>query len=515
MAGNQSELFEEDLETLHAFANAARRNLDAFKTFLDRGTSHAVQCLDFGEHSAAVQLLCGGLWRGGKILVRTEYREALQALEEEQVYRKGAYVVGQPGIGKTYFLIYLLVERLREHKAVAFQLSSCPFYVLFTENVTVHSIQHSKPLRHSDVWGLSDSNSLIMTPAPAFLDLPNVRVVQATSPNRNRWKEWSKQYGAGRYVMKVWSIDEIEDLAVLLGLDVERMTACAKEWGGVPRTLLSFTTSDEGDFECEIQKAASNAVIACDDFIRAIESLAVDKSVPSSIFFIKPMEDNDGHVYRRRPVTYVPTPRIADELAVALRNKDKAIKIAFFRSMESHPTTRQSGGFIYENWFHSLFASGEVVECQWYITAGSVSLPDTLQTPTGMAPLTLDGLKFTMPPFYWVPPTSNFPGINSVLVTENEIFAIQITLSYDHTSPQVGLDHLRNLVLMDKKSLPWRVLVVGLEEEHVLSAIRKWAEKLTFGPPRSKTTIPVGWCVVDPTRRKIAYIGSDRTRYDP
>lgn len=40
-----------------------------------------------------------------------------------------------------------------------------------------------------------------------------VRVIQATSPEASRWKTWSKQMGASRYIMDIWSDEEVADLA--------------------------------------------------------------------------------------------------------------------------------------------------------------------------------------------------------------------------------------------------------------------------------------------------------------
>ena len=60
-----------------------------------------IEFIDLEGYPALRELFTGGLFKlyYYKILVREEYHTALQALETE-MYDTGAYVTGQPGIGK-------------------------------------------------------------------------------------------------------------------------------------------------------------------------------------------------------------------------------------------------------------------------------------------------------------------------------------------------------------------------------------------------------------------------------
>ncbi|KAH7886488.1 hypothetical protein F5I97DRAFT_1788978, partial [Phlebopus sp. FC_14] len=142
-----------------------------------------------------------------KFLVRKEYLLAMEAFDVG--YETGSVIIGQPGIGKTYFLIYALIERLLQGKPVAFQLDRHR-YALFAEaEVTLHDAARSRtPLWRSDLWALSDSNEITILPADAFQSTADIRIFQATSPAFKRWKGWSKQRNVGRFVMDVWSIEE-------------------------------------------------------------------------------------------------------------------------------------------------------------------------------------------------------------------------------------------------------------------------------------------------------------------
>lgn len=118
--------------------------------------------------------------------------------------------------GKTYFLAYALVHFLGRKQLVAMQLlDGDPFYLFFGATVTLHSVLHMAPFDNcSFVWALCDSNADIEIPANVFRRQPSkVRVIQATSPKKSRWKEWSKQTGASCYIMDIWTEQEVKSLA--------------------------------------------------------------------------------------------------------------------------------------------------------------------------------------------------------------------------------------------------------------------------------------------------------------
>lgn len=121
-------------------------------------------------------------------------------------------------IGKSCFIAYAVVERLRKKQPVAVQIlveSSDECYALFSEDgVKLYSGYAQEPLRfHKGIWALSDSNEGVTIPAFALRKTPDVHVFQTTSPKRERWKEWTKQRGIMRYIMNLWSDEEISALA--------------------------------------------------------------------------------------------------------------------------------------------------------------------------------------------------------------------------------------------------------------------------------------------------------------
>lgn len=217
-------------DLLSAFSHEAWGHSERF---LNKGTlpdAGDVEFVDLGEYLPSVRFcFCGTHF--DRILVRDEYRVALEALQQP----KDAYVTGQPGIGrycifeleldadsispgKTLFLVYLLVYFLGHKNAVAVQLpETAPRYAFFTDKgVTIHSECESGPMDHypGDMWALCDSNQTTRNPSCVFSHSQGrMRVIQTTPPESSRWKGWSKQTGARRYIMDIWSLKEIKTLA--------------------------------------------------------------------------------------------------------------------------------------------------------------------------------------------------------------------------------------------------------------------------------------------------------------
>lgn len=112
--------------------------------------------------------------------------------------------------------MYALVQFLGKKQPVALHhLGSLPYYFIFKENVACYSLGDDNPLfQYSPMWALSDSNADVKIPPPVFRsNAKRIRVIQTTSPNASRYKEWSKQYGASCYIMDLWTEEEVVSLA--------------------------------------------------------------------------------------------------------------------------------------------------------------------------------------------------------------------------------------------------------------------------------------------------------------
>ncbi|KAI9572496.1 hypothetical protein HD554DRAFT_1546856 [Boletus coccyginus] len=468
------------------------------------------QFIDLGAYFDAFQSFFAGVQLRDKLLVREEYRIALKALEED-TYKGGAYVVGQPGIGKTLFLVYFLVMRLGQKQPVALQfLNGRDFYALFKDNVEFHQLDDQDPLfEYPFLWALCDSNKSVTTPSEIFLNKRNhVRVILTTSPKPSRWKEWGKQAGASPYAMDVFSDEEVVHLAILLGLDVPRMTTLSRNWGNVPRALLKYIDAEDLSVEESYRQLAGRAVRNCGIMIDGGSQFDFPDDPPSSFYFLRPM-NNMGTIDRTRASIYVPTQTLCCLLAEALQDQNNHVELQFYHALSCNGGTRQAAGSIFETWFHRFLVTKRKIYCHWLAQdPGDDADLCTLSMPThtSLIPGTKAAPQSAIPPYYWAPLQTNFAGIDSALVLEDKIFVFQMTLSANHRSPIKGLRDLRKLLPYDLKDLPWRVVFVGPEEGPIEAVAKSWS-RLSF--PSENDFVPVGWSALDPAQGGVIYKESE------
>ncbi|KAF8120576.1 hypothetical protein EV363DRAFT_87913 [Boletus edulis] len=287
-----------------------------------------------------------------KILVRDEYRIAAQELQTAR-YHRGAYVTGQPGIGKSLFLVYLLVQLLRQGCKVAVHDSSHQYYVVFTfeELVAFYPLTYKTPLATGgSMWALSDSSLEHNGAPPAcfFASPKRIRLIQATSPEKQRWHEWSKQAKAECYVMDIWTAQEIANFATLLDHDVQRMVDLEKKWGGVPRILMTYLQKSDQQIENWYHHRAKVAIRKCQNMVQSIvdKSLSEGLEAPSQFYFCRPADYATSSIDRTEICATVPTHTICNILGRALQELSIAIRLEFFTALSQLSDTRQAAGFI-------------------------------------------------------------------------------------------------------------------------------------------------------------------------
>ncbi|KAF8551146.1 hypothetical protein OG21DRAFT_1487211 [Imleria badia] len=459
-----------------------------FKT-LDASSAGVIEFIELGEYFPVFRALFSGI--GNKD------------------YDCGAYIIGHPGIGKTFFLVYLIMHCLGQKQAVAFQLPSLipSVYAFFSkEGVSIQSLGDGRPMSDcpSFIWALCDA----AVPCPIFMGHPDrIRIIQTTAPKSSHYRSWSKQLDAEPFVMDVWSTEEIRKLAIMLNLDVECMTELATKWGGVPQTLLYVLTNPK-KAENKIRSAAKKAIRECDAMLVNAEPL----NLPDNVFyFIRPENTPGGTDHMMLPCVSVPTQTLRSLLAEALKRETRAIKLDFFRALSRPEGTHQIARDIYKSWLHSFLSSqGMKMQCEWLLTSGSTresTRTQNLQGTTAVISTTQDASAAWTPPFYWVPTTPNFPGIDSALISKKEIVAIRVVITDRHRSPpEMGLVELSNLLPGNLKSLSWKLLFVGMDNECGLKIIAKSFHKRKVSlTEESSVRVASGWSVVDPVQEDVIY----------
>ncbi len=166
----------------------------------------------------------------GQIYIRAYYERIYLALEN-QVAKK-VVLTGQPGAGKTYGLLFLLLKKLVKGEPVIFMPSTRG--ALYFSSTGVQSnkslvsfedfavfnqdIPPGNPLSSTSqpqVWALVNSDSGDGGPPPVCLTASPLVVVQATSPCLSRYKGWIKEKGGDVWYVERWTREEIFNASVL------------------------------------------------------------------------------------------------------------------------------------------------------------------------------------------------------------------------------------------------------------------------------------------------------------
>lgn len=110
--------------------------------------------------------------------------------------------------GKTMFLRFALAKALGIKQTVAFCLGSKTFE-LFAED-GVHTLEYSRDNIPANTLALCDSNTALTSPPVEFVDSSvGAYVIQATSPETTRWRDWTKYKTAAFWTMKPWLKSEL------------------------------------------------------------------------------------------------------------------------------------------------------------------------------------------------------------------------------------------------------------------------------------------------------------------
>lgn len=293
----------------------------------------------------------------------------------------------------------------------------------------------------------------------------------------------------------------------MLNLDVEHMTELATKWGGVPRRLLGFLTNAEMA-EYKIHCTAKSAVRECNAMLYKAESLDLPHN---AFYFIRPQKTPENICRMFPPWVSVLTQTLRSLLAEALEQEPHATKLDFFNALRRQYSeeTCQLAHDIYKSWLHSFISTqGMTMECEWLLTPGSHGSKTRMQnlqgTPTVISAIQ-DAPAAWTPPFYWIPTTRNFPGIDSALILKKEIVAIRVVLANRHHSPpETGLMELSNLLPDNMKGHAWKLLFVEMGDEYRINDIAKrYYRKIVS--PTNKSFVQVGRSVVDPVQNDVIY----------
>ncbi|KAK7025328.1 hypothetical protein VNI00_016110 [Paramarasmius palmivorus] len=271
------------------------------------------------------------------LIVRREYELLRDSIEwgEEISDRRGIVVTGQPGIGKTTFLLYLLLHRL-EHKApTAIQFSDTKFFIFNEQGAFPYTARDELEeggtisAMLGNCWALVDSNATVPQPCELF-QAQAKRLIQVSPPNAT-----SKERR----------------------LDFSSTLPLVRKWGPSTSTIIQLA-EDPGQETTYSQTAATAAQAICDT-PKIVTTLApiptVVNSEISNLLFLRPERQlaDDGTIARSSSIPFIPTRYLGEIFDIARSRLPNLQAIELFCTLSSSYT-----GWRHEVDMHTRMSSG-------------------------------------------------------------------------------------------------------------------------------------------------------------
>ncbi|GBC04177.1 hypothetical protein RclHR1_05550014 [Rhizophagus clarus] len=154
------------------------------------------------------------------------------------------HLIGNPGIGKTYFSYYLLYQLAQQNKTVMYIGKDNEFKILFTKYYTLYNCTSYKMTDYDDddVYYIIDNK----LPESPYLYSKNINIILITSPWRRYYKYFEKDYYGYKLYLSVWSWEEIEICRHVnfYNISQEKVWELYNKWGGIPLFTLDYALNE-------------------------------------------------------------------------------------------------------------------------------------------------------------------------------------------------------------------------------------------------------------------------------
>ncbi|KAH8986944.1 hypothetical protein EDB86DRAFT_2832479 [Lactarius hatsudake] len=375
------------------------------------------------------------LYNESALLIRKEYKvihDDLRSCERDPTRRGGGVVVtGQPGIG--HQSLFKWNANSSSSKKPVFR---CAAVRLITEG-----------LYQAERGPLLISHPGFDQPCEAFLTAQRVNgawIVQTTSPSMKKWSSWHKEYNAVTYWMDVFSLDELEALGKILGLDTQSLRDNYNSWGPSARLCVRFTRTPRLVLEHKqaVIRAAREFIQEVDRFDILAMSLASRRLIVARPTAVRQVATADYG-----------TNRLRGFISRAYAPCDNAQRLGFYKSIRGHPLFSSPARQMFEIyvllWFWHSRAQ-ENLPC-----TGAVATSPRLDIPACPENMKffsrsseLQNMVESKCPICWVPTSQTFPYLDAFILTDDSIITLQITVSSQYGAHKLGFSRVYD-------NLPW------------------------------------------------------------
>ncbi len=357
--------------------------------------------------------------------------------KDRQINAKGILLTGSPGIGKSWFLMYAMYRLAAEPSVPEIILHSAKHFTAywFRPDGTVSKIRSPVgddliTVINKSTWYLYDANESENEcfPIEAF-------TIVASSPNKRHYKGFMKQVGTIKLYMPPWTFDEILAAKVLnvSNHDDSVLVERYERTGGVPR-LIYDAHLKYVNFLDNQKNQISNLTF------ENISDLCVSTTIPDDISDMlshaivkNELADDDGGMFGKVKISFI-SKHVAGAFFREKFGRQRAMILKAMKfALSWHPAV---GGQTFEVGFNRLVELDERVRLRCVAvengSEGEVVQLDvknivylSCKKPESEA----NSVFLSESNYYIVPTSSQHAFIDSLLVTGNDVWCIQITVA--------------------------------------------------------------------------------------
>uniref|UniRef100_A0AAV1TTW0 Crinkler effector protein N-terminal domain-containing protein n=1 Tax=Peronospora matthiolae TaxID=2874970 RepID=A0AAV1TTW0_9STRA len=349
----------------------------------------------------------------------------LGALKRPEIHN--LVILGNPGIGKTFFGYFILLHLARRNETVVFEPARGEDRFLFCGGTAVagSNTDYKDVLNQSETFYVVDAIAPINYAAKTIL---------LTSPRPKVWKAFHKDH-CKRFYMPVWTEQEILQCRELMYSDrpLECVMECYRRWGGVARYVLCFAMDQDQQ----------------DLLVEAIDEVNLEAIVNSN----GKMSANDMMISHR--ILHF---RVKDDFT-----NEGGRLLAFLSSCSNIGSFAVVYGLLFESYVHSILPRGGRFRVR-RLTEGSEkkaaggekgdSKITRVTTDEDIEEVVLQEREVTVfegnarvtaddPPTYLLPASGNFESVDA-MGTPNELF--QMTCAKVHPCKRQGLRRVLDML---------------------------------------------------------------------
>jgi len=372
----------------------------------------------------------------------------------------GTSVVGNPGTGKSCFLIYCLVMFLFPPPNATYERKSVFFWISLNQHgfyFDASTFEVTKYENFDYVPGLSSAETVCLYDGarklawqksiPSFVKL----AVAALSPSLNNNDQWDRAVAVRAYAT-LWDLEtELLPVGKRLGFDEAHLRRMHRYFGGIARYVVQKDPAKIRSNWFLIREAVNDpdSVSAGD---AGLYNSDIARTMTHSVFAMIPSSDL---AFISRVDFVSPMIRSLYVNALQVRMKDDISK--FLTDYQHSNLHAAVWGKVFESYAHQHLIRGDTVDVEWFKDSEKTTTRafKARQFKSPIVFSTLDDIcnvatAHASENLYFIPQSKTFEGLDAIARSDGQWFGLQMTKNKNHDIKKARLDKLRNLLLEKK-----------------------------------------------------------------